>query len=434
MFFKNNQDSNDILKALDTIEDYIKEDINKIEQSDNTCSGTDKLIMEKILNISNLIQSKNTEDLTIYGEIMLCAEKLSDGFTEDRVTKESSNNKLNYIAKTMNVMSEKLQKALANIEKILNEYSQQNFLHEIDETMFRGGDFKKMTQGINFLKKEITKQLESTYRTSLVLQKESTDLLDISSNLSQSTTTQAASLEEASAAIEEITSTIKNNTNMANEMENYGAEVTNSISSGLSLATKTVTAMNEINNSTKDVHEALDMIDQIAFQTNILSLNAAVEAATAGEAGKGFAVVAGEVRNLANRSADAAKEIKNLVESASIKANEGKGIADDMILGYENLSAKINSTTSLIEQVVQSSKEQELGISMINNTVAQIDTLTQKNAQVAENVRIISSQMSKIANNNVELISKSQFVGKDSIQIRDENTNRNYQGKEKRED
>jgi methyl-accepting chemotaxis protein len=74
MFFKNNKDSNEILKALDTIESYIKEDINKIENSNNTCSGTDKLIMEKILNISNIIQSKNTEDLTIYGEIMLCAE------------------------------------------------------------------------------------------------------------------------------------------------------------------------------------------------------------------------------------------------------------------------------------------------------------------------------------------------------------------------
>jgi methyl-accepting chemotaxis protein len=104
-----------------------------------------------------------------------------------------------------------------------------------------------------------------------------------------------------------------------------------------------------------------------------------------------------------------------------------------MILGYENLSTKINSTTSLIEQVVQSSKEQELGISMINNTVAQIDTLTQKNAIVAENVRIISSQMSKIANNNVQLISKSQFVGKESIQIRDENIDRSYKGEEKRE-
>lgn len=209
MFFNNKQDTNDILRSLDCIEKYIKESVNSMECKDNLCSGTNKLIKEKINNISKLLQEKNTEDITIYGEIMLCAEKLSDGFTHDRIVKESSNDKLNYIAKSINTMSEKLQFALSSIEKVLNEYSKQNFLHEIDETIFRGGDLKKMTQGINFLKEEITKQLTSTYRTSLVLQKESKSLLEISSTLSNSTTTQAASLEETSAAIEEITSTIK---------------------------------------------------------------------------------------------------------------------------------------------------------------------------------------------------------------------------------
>ena len=120
--------------------------------------------------------------------------------------------------------------------------------------------------------------------------------------------------------------------------------------------------MDEINNQVHLINDSILVIDQIAFQTNILSLNAAVEAATAGEAGKGFAVVAAEVRNLASRSAEAAKEIKAIVENATSKANQGKDIANNMIDGYKQLNQNISQTINLISDIEMSSKEQLSGI------------------------------------------------------------------------
>jgi methyl-accepting chemotaxis protein len=432
MFSSRKKDINEILNALESIESFIKEDINKIELKKNNCNSENKKVMEKIINISNLIQTKQQEDLSIYGEIMLCTEKLSDGFTNDRVTKTTSNNKLNYIAKSINAMSKKLEESLNDIDKKLEEYAKQNFLSSIDENMFRGGNLKGLAVGINSLREETTQQLKTIYRTSLVLQKESSRLLENSISLSDSTTQQAASLEEASAAIEEISSTISNNTITINKMSKQADLVKASINEGRDLASKTVEAMDNINRSTNTVHEAIAVIDQIAFQTNILSLNAAVEAATAGEAGKGFAVVAQEVRNLATRSAQAAKEIKELVEESTLNANRGKETADKMIQGYEGLNENIDENSQLISQVVTASKEQESGMSLINDTISQIDSLTQKNANVAEDVKLISIQMNKIANKNVELTSKCEFEGKENLQIRETPSNNEFHGREKR--
>jgi hypothetical protein len=208
---------------------------------------------------------------------------------------------------------------------------------------------------------------------------------------------QAASLEETAAALEEITSITRNNTQNATKMATLGQVVKKSVLSGEELASKTASSMDEINEKVKAINSAITVIDQIAFQTNILSLNAAVEAATAGEAGKGFAVVAQEVRNLANRSAEAAKEIKNLVEEANIKTNDGKLISSDMIEGYKELNKNISETINIIEDVSAASKEQMLGIEQINQTVNMLDRVTQENAFESNQIKEISQSVSTLA-------------------------------------
>jgi methyl-accepting chemotaxis protein len=200
-------------------------------------------------------------------------------------------------------------------------------------------------------------------------------------------------------------------------MASYSQEVNKSVKTGEELAKKTTQAMDEINEQVSAINEAISVIDQIAFQTNILSLNAAVEAATAGEAGKGFAVVAQEVRNLAARSAEAAKEIKDLVESANIKANEGKQISDTMIEGYSSLSKNINNTIELIYAVSSSSKEQQIGISQINESIASLDKQTQENAAIAQNTNNIALQTDTISKQIVTSADEKEFKGKNEINL-----------------
>ncbi|WP_258237634.1 methyl-accepting chemotaxis protein, partial [Arcobacter sp. CECT 9188] len=217
----------------------------------------------------------------------------------------------------------------------------------------------------------------------LTLQDSSKILLENVNSLNISSNEAASSLEETAAALEEITSNIRNNTQNIAKMSNLSTEVTRSSKLGEELANKTTIAMDEINTQVNLVNEAISIIDQIAFQTNILSLNAAVEAATAGEAGLGFSVVAQEVRNLASRSAEAAKEIKDIVEKATIKANEGKEIANSMIEGYKELNTNVSQTIDLISDIQNSSKEQLLGIEQINDAVNTLDQQTQQNANIA---------------------------------------------------
>ena len=246
-----------------------------------------------------------------------------------------------------------------------------------------------------FLSQSSKQNLENGNR----LEENSKTMSQSVSSLANKANQQAASLEETAAAVEEITSITRNNTQNASKMSSLGSQVQSEVINGMELASKTSTSMDKINVEVNSINEAITVIDQIAFQTNILSLNAAVEA------GKGFAVVAQEVRNLASRSAEAANEIKTLLESATLKAKEGKIISDEMIQGYESLNKSFNETIVLIEDVSNASKEQMTGIEQINDTVTMLDKMTQENAHETNSVSQIAKEVSSMSN---ELVADAQ--------------------------
>ena len=300
------------------------------------------------------------------------------------------------------------------VSGILNEYKNADYRKKLDETIVVK-DFKTIFSGLNLLQEAFTEILVENKANGLALDESSNILLENVDKLNISSNEAASNLEHTVVALEEMTSNIRNNTENVAKMAILSSEVTSAATSGEKLANETTVAMDEINNQVELINESISVIDQIAFQTNILSLNAAVEAATAGEAGRGFAVVAQEVRNLASRSAEAAKEIKNIVENATKKANYGKEIANNMISGYRQLNENIQQTINLISDIEKSSKEQLFGIEQINNAINQLDQQTRNNAVVSSethNVAILTDEIAKLVVSNANA---KEFIGKEEV-------------------
>ena len=420
MFFNRKKDKEKILESLDLLESYIKNDINSINYKENTKSSDFIEIEKKISSIMKLAQSKYQSNLTVYGEIMLVCEKISDGFINDKITSISDDNKVNYIAKSLNSMFEKLNKSVNDALNVLSEYKEQNFLNKVDSSVFRGGCLKQLLEGINLLQERITKQASQSYKNGLLLENESEALTQKAEILSSSSQEQSVAIEQTAAAVVDITSIVRNNVQSVDMMQEIGIRVQKESQEGSSLSKDTHKAMDDIYNATLEAYTSVNQISQIAFQTNILSLNAAVEAATAGEAGKGFAVVAQEVRNLANKSADVAKDIEGLMEILQEKTIYGKKIASLMSVGYDNLIANIDKTVELIDSVSTSSDKQEKGINQISDAINSIDHAVQNNASVALDVNKFANKSNKIAHEIVKTTKEIEFEGKELIKKQEE--------------
>jgi methyl-accepting chemotaxis protein len=411
-----------VISPLTSLNDAI---VNLIKTKD-TSSRIKVLSNDEIGDISNnfnlylqSIEDGIKEDKVVIEEAEIVINRVKNGWYSQHIESSTSNPTVNQFKNSINDMIKATKKHIQDINQRLEEYAHLNYTNELKlEGIEKSGVMELLVNDINKLRESITTTLIENKANGLTLQNSSNALLSNVDTLNTSSNEAAASLEETAAALEEITSNISSTTNNVIEMSNYASELNQSASTGQNLASQTTNAMDEINNEVTSISEAITVIDQIAFQTNILSLNAAVEAATAGEAGKGFAVVAQEVRNLAARSAEAANEIKTLVESATSKANQGKDIADKMIEGYNGLNENISRTIDLINDVETSSKEQQAGIIQINDAVNALDRQTQQNASVASDTKDIAVQTQSIAQEIVKDADEKEFNGKNEVRAK----------------
>jgi methyl-accepting chemotaxis protein len=377
-------------------------------RGDDEISQMAKIVNKNISKTQQLL----LEDAALIEDVKRVVSRVSAGELDLKVEHKTSNQSLEDLKNLLNEMLSALALTVAKdinlIQEALEKYQHLDFTYRIECD-------GKTAVGLNSLAEIINKMLLENKTNGITLQNSSDELFSNVNSLSISSNQAAASLEETAAALEQITSNIASNTSNVIQMAGNADNLRNIIKQGQQLASKTTVSMDEINTQVNAINDAITIIDQIAFQTNILSLNAAVEAATAGETGKGFAVVAQEVRNLATRSAEAAKEIKDLVSNATQKADGGKAIADDMIDGYNELSDSITKTLELIHGIEDASREQQRGMEQINTTVNALDQQTQQNASIATNTKEIATQTQNIAQTIVDDANEKEFIGKNNI-------------------
>src|SRR5450830_571829 len=223
-------------------------------------------------------------------------------------------------------------------------------------------------------------------------------------DLSARTETQASSLEETAASMEQLTGTVKQNAENAQQANLLAHSASETAVKGGEVVAQVVDTMNAINESSKKIVDIIAVIDSIAFQTNILALNAAVEAARAGEQGRGFAVVASEVRNLAQRSASAAKEIKGLITSSVGQVQAGNRLAGEARQAMSNILVSVGRITGIMAEITVASAEQGAGIEQVNQAVLQMDEMTQRNAALVEQTAAASASLAEQANSLVQAI------------------------------
>lgn len=222
--------------------------------------------------------------------------------------------------------------------------------------------------------------------------------------LSKRTEAQAASLEETAAAVDQITVTVRSSAERAHEANQAVIETKRSADSSATVVTNAVAAMGRIEDASRQIEQIIEVIDDIAFQTNLLALNAGIEAARAGEAGKGFAVVAQEVRELAQRSAGAAREIKGLIEKSTKEVSSGSRLVNETGAVLASISAEIVTVSRHVEMIATASRDQAIALNEVNGSVNQMDQMTQQNASMVEEATATSLALANQADSLMTLV------------------------------
>lgn len=267
-----------------------------------------------------------------------------------------------------------------------------------------GDEFTKLRDDFNMAVGRLREVMQSAVERVAAVRTASAEIENASSDLSNRTTQQAASLEETAAAVEELSGTARATAENVSQVAHGAAATQKAAEQGAEVAREAVAAMGRISTSSQEIGKIIGVIDEIAFQTNLLALNAGVEAARAGDAGRGFAVVANEVRSLAQRSADAAKDIKNIVSNSAEQVEAGVALVSRSGAALETIVGEAVMVNQLAAEIATTAQQQSTGIQQISSAVASMDTTTQQNAAMVQEANAACVSLAREAHDLEETI------------------------------
>ena len=282
--------------------------------------------------------------------------------------------------------------------EILSDIASGDMTHQVpDELSVRGDEIGDLARAMREMVKQLREIVSQVTQSTNQVSSAAAEIAQGSADLSQRTEEQASALEETASSMEELTATVKQSAENAGQANQLASAARNQAEQGGQVVDHAVSAMAAINQSSRKIAAIIGVIDEIAFQTNLLALNAAVEAARAGEQGRGFAVVAGEVRKLAQRSADAAKEIKSLITDSVTKVEDGSQLVDQAGQTLREIMISVKKVSDIVAEMAAAAREQAVGIEQVNKAILQMDQVTQQNAALVEETAAASQSMGEQA-------------------------------------
>jgi methyl-accepting chemotaxis protein len=294
-------------------------------------------------------------------------------------------------SESINKITSVTQRMIDDIMRVLAALAQGDLTQTIQNDYT--GAFEQLKNDANVTVSQLIEIITEIQQTADRVNLAAGEIMQGNNSLSQRTEQQAASLEETAASMEQMTSTVQQNADNAKQATQLATTAKERALKGGAVVNSAIGAIMEINKSSQKITDIIGVIDEIAFQTNLLALNAAVEAARAGEQGRGFAVVASEVRNLAQRSASAAKEIKELIKDSIAKVEEGTKLANQSGETLEEIVTAVKKVSDIIAEIAAASQEQSAGIQQVNKAITQMDEMTQQNAALVEEAAAASESM-----------------------------------------